>query len=82
MITNKTTKAKIEIKVKANEQGKAEFENLPKELNAYLYNYVDEEKISNTLEVIMSVVTMHEAKGNADVNIVKKLKLPTEEDFK
>ena len=82
LITNKTTGEKIQIFVRANDEGKAVFENMPPELNAYLYNYVDQEKLENTLEVIMAVVTMHEAKGNADVNIVKKLKLPTEEEFK
>lgn len=47
-----------------------------------MYNYVDSEILQNPLEVIHCVVTMHDAKGNAEANIMKKLKLPSEEEFK
>lgn len=47
-----------------------------------MYNYNEEEIQNNPVEVLQCLLTMYDAKGNAQANIIKKLDLPSEEEFK
>lgn len=78
-----TANAHSNIEVTFSSQNeKGTFENLPEELGAYLYNYSEEEVRNNPLEVLECLITMYDARGNAQVNILRKIDMPSEEEFK
>ena len=57
---------------------------LPLELQSYLHSYQPDELKESTKEVIQTIVTLHEARGNAQKNIINNLPkpLPKEEESK
>lgn len=45
-----------------------------------MFNFTDKELLEDTLDVLQVLITMHDSKGNGQINIVNEL--PTEEEFK
>lgn len=59
--------------------GKAEFEGLPAQLNAFAFNFTEKEIYEATIDVLHCLITMYEAKGDGQQNIINKM--PHEQQF-
>jgi hypothetical protein len=58
-------------------EGKAELQGLPNKLGTYLVNYTEQDIYESTADVIDCLITMYDAKGDGQANIVEQM--PTEE---
>ena len=72
-ITNTSDQKVHDVKLISKEEGKAELEGLPPQLNAFVYNFTEKDIYEDTVDVINVLITMYDAKGNGQANIVNKM---------
>ncbi len=78
-VTNTQTNTVHEVKLVTKDVGKAEFEGLPAQLNAFAFNFTEKEIYEATIDVLHCLITMYEAKGDGQQNIINKM--PHESQF-
>jgi len=79
IITNTQSKVEHEVKLLTKEEGKGELQGLPPQLNAHIFNFTEKDIYEDTADVINVLITMYDAKGNGQANIVNKM--PRESQF-
>ena len=86
MIKNLTTEETFEVAAVKNNRGKLTYQNMPPEIETFMFNYSNNEIYDNFLEVMECLTTMHAAMGGgvalADSPAENKIDLPTTEKFK
>lgn len=78
-LTNSQTGAVHEAKLVTKEIGKAELTGLPPQLNAFVFNFTEKDIYESTIDVLHCLITMYDAKGDGQQNIINKL--PRESQF-
>ena len=83
MIKNLTTDETFEVAAVKNNRGKLTYQNMPPEIETFMFNYSNNEIYDNFLEVMECLTTMHAAMGGgvalADSPGEEKIDLPTTE---
>lgn len=59
--------------------GQAEFQGLPNQLNAFLFNFTGKDIHDDTMDVLNVLITMYDSKGDGQANLLSKM--PTENEF-
>lgn len=78
-ITNTQSNVVHDVKLVTKDEGKAELVGLPPQLNAHIFNFTEKDIYEDTVDVINVLITMYDAKGNGQANIVNKM--PRESQF-
>ena len=68
MLKNMQTDETFEVSVQKNNRGKINYQNMPAEIESFMFNYSNNEIYDNFLEVMECLTTMHAAMGGG-VNI-------------
>ena len=62
-ILNQNTKQIHDVTL-VNKNGQGEFQNLPAQLNAFLFNFTGKDILEDTMDVLHCVITMYDSKGD------------------
>lgn len=79
MLFDNSTGQNHQVCVQEISEGQGEFVNLPNKLQAYVFNFTPKDIFEDTLDVLNVLITMYDAKGDGQANLMKKM--PTEETF-
>ena len=83
MIKNLSTGESFEVAAVKNNRGHLTYQNMPPEIETFMFNYSNNEIYENFLEVMECLTTMHAAMGGgvnlADGTDSAKIELPSTE---
>lgn len=86
LMKNMSTGDTFEVAAVKNNRGALTYENMPPEIETFMFNYSNNEIYDNFLEVMECLTTMHAAMGGgvniADAASNEPVELPTTEEFK
>jgi len=78
-ITDTKKQVVHDVKLVIIDEGKAELVGLPPQLNAHIFNFTERDIFEDTVDVINVLITMYDAKGDGQANIVNRM--PRESQF-
>ena len=67
LVTDTKENIDHKITVTRNEENRVEINGLPNKLGAFLINFTDKELAESTLDVINTLITMYDARGNGRI---------------
>ena len=78
-ITDTKKQVVHDVKLVTIDEGIAELVGLPPQLNAHIFNFTEKDIFEDTVDVINVLITMYDAKGDGQANIVNRM--PRESQF-